>query len=609
MGQFPEREGKDRIPVNRAIVYSFLLVVFSLIALLPSEVKAQSELRARYPKYRFYGLIELTYLDYSTARTDDEQKLKSEASSFQQRYKLGAVGFIIHPKLALYSADVTFRHATTKQGNGEDSKATERELGYSLFMRLLPQRPYSLDVYASRSTGTVSSEPAEPYDITSNTYGLTLRLSLKDLPFLKSKKAAPRNGNGNDRLQEDLPSVTLQYNHWDYDSDRSSGRAETDRYGIDIKGRVKAIRTRYGLVYEFVDYSRPGRSYDSQYLRATTDTILSRGKSLLTTSFQYASVDISRYANFTAELSLTPTERFSHDYSYAYYHFETGPAKSDSHNVRGTWGYTFTNRIFGRGTAFYGITTSDGEREDGFGTAAALHYGADLNSLDFSSTYRFAYRDMSEAGEVIENNLELGLRTRKLKWGTIYSNYSFTHQTTSNQGKLIEHIFRTGVRGRGPGRAFWNVEGEYDHLTNDMDGALIILPGGPEALGILGAGKTSFYSLTAEAGYPLGRRGLVTVKGNYTSGTADSKDFSRYYYEARLNYRLLRNLAFVGWFREGLDRRIETAFDRKVREYEGRLYYRLRRVFLSAEYKRWTTEEGPVTTEVRRLYLKLTRPI
>jgi len=210
---------------------------------------------------------------------------------------------------------------------------------------------------------------------------------------------------------------------------------------------------------------------------------------------------------------------------------------------------------------------------------------------------------------VTENSVELDLRTRKLKWGTIYASYDFIYVTTSDQGTLTENIFRTGVRGRGPGRAFWSVEAEYDNVKNTMGGISTAFAGGPGEVIITGPLNSSFYSLSAEAGYPLGRRGTISVRSGYTTGTADSRDFSSYFGEARLGYALLRNLSLIAWWREGKDRFDAEGIDRKTRQYEGRLYYRLRRVFLSLEYTRWRTEESHLTTETNRLFLRLTRPI
>jgi hypothetical protein len=422
-------------------------------------------------------------------------------------------------------------------------------------------------------------------------------------------KTRKEEGNGNGSLASGLPFVTLRFNHWDYDAEKAFGKNETNLFGVDLSGLIKAIRTRYVFVYEFQNYSSPTRSYDAQYMRANTDTNLG-GSNLLSTAFQYSKIDISTVTSFTANLDLVHGDRFSQSYYYSYNNVEAGSSSTVTHNAQGIWDYRFAERFFTRGTAFYSLTTTDGEKEDTYGAGAAVRYGKRLtNHLDFSSVYRFAYRNMSAAGNFYENNMELGLRTTKLKWGALYADYSFTQQTSSEQGNLYEHIARVGARGKGPGRAYWNVEAEYTNLNNELGGVSAVLPGGPDELRIAGPQKINYYSLTAEGGYPVGRRGLLSVLGNYTTGTADGQALERYYYEGRLTYLLLRNLSVVGWWREGWDKLSASDFNRKVRVIEGRLYYRLRRLFFSLEYRNWRTDQGPLSTEENRLYLKLTRPI
>jgi hypothetical protein len=49
-------------------------------------------------------------------------------------------------------------------------------------------------------------------------------------------------------------------------------------------------------------------------------------------------------------------------------------------------------------------------------------------------------------------------------------------------------------------------------------------------------------------------------------------------------------------------------FGWKTREYEMEIYYSIYRMKLSLEYNAYWVEEGPVTSEYKRLYVKLSRP-
>lgn len=582
--------------LKSVVICSFLLSIFSLILFLPSEGNAQF-----YP-YRITGLIELEYFDYSTILTSNGVKTESSSSGFMQHYVLGIVGYIKTPKLVTYSVNVGFRNsAITNTGSGEDTQIHERDIDYSLSMNFLSERPVSLDVYASRSTGTLTDGGS--FDTSTNTYGLALKVSLKDI--LKKKG---RDGGG-EGLVGDLPLVIFRYDHYDFNFENILGRSSTDIYSLDMRGSVRPINTRYLLGYEIVDFSNPGSSEETQTLRSNTNTAF-KGNKYLSTSFLYTSGDNTKVMLAIADLSLNPVGRFSQDYSYQYYGYETGTSRSDSHDFTAGWSYLFSNRFHSRAGAYYSLTTTDGESEDTYGSTATLTYNTPVKDFDFSSDYNFSYRHTSQLGELMENVFDLGLKTRKLSWGMISANYGFTYEMVSSEINSMENVFTVGIQGNVPRRAYWIVQGSYVNSTSSLGTAAP--PAGIESLTTAvttGTGETSYYVLIAEAGYPLGKKGGIYFQSSYTNGTADSAPIKTLYYEARLNYRLLRNLSlFARWRQES--ERSENFFNTRVTEYEGRLYYRLRRLYLSVEYTSWRTiDPGPTTTEVRTIFLRLTRPI
>jgi hypothetical protein len=432
-----------------------LLIILFLLLFLPAEGSAAMYSNPVVPKYRISGLLELTYQDYSVSITQNGQTSKGDTKTFDELIKLGVEGYLIHPKLALYSVGVGFRHETA---HTDEIKGTERDITYGFSLTLLPQRPYSLDLYASRETDRFSSE-GRSSDLTTNTYGATLRLSLKDMPFLKPK--AEGDAKKNVDWLSSLPYVTLSYDHYEYDATNFKRKLERDLFGINMIGYIRAINTKYTLLYEYWDYSGvQGGSLTSQNLSGFTDTVLSKGKSDLSTSFRYSSTDFLKFANFSADLTLTPTERFSHMYTYNYYHTEEGLGKTDTHYLEGQWDYRFTERFLTHGRAWYQrITRTDEEADQQYGTAGTLSYSKLFKGINFYSNYHLSYLNSTLWGDIMENNVLLGLRTMKLKWGTVYADYHLLYQTTSNKGDLTQQVVRTGVLGRGPGRAFWSVGG------------------------------------------------------------------------------------------------------------------------------------------------------
>jgi hypothetical protein len=596
--------------VNRnlvlVIVCLFGAIIFSLMALLPPEAMAQEDVTTRYPKYRLFGVIQLIYNDYSNEISANGKTAKVDAKEFEQYYQLGVRGYIVHPKLALYSAAVGFRYRTLNEKDDVDIKSRDRQFDYSLALSLLRAKPYVIDLYAERSTGTVtgtdtSTGESLPLHSTSNAYGASLRLSLKDLTFIKQKAQGKEDNGG---FYGALPLVTLRYNHWDYSSDATPGTRSTDTVGFDLRGRIRSINTQYSLWYEYQRYSGPDRDFNSQLLGVNTATILSPGKTLLSTALQYSSLDAARSLTFNAALMSQPTDRFSQGYDYSYFYSEVGPARADVHQLEGRWSYLFTNRLSGMGHAFYYRTSGDGETGDEYGTGASLYYSRPVNDLRFTSGYDFAYRHTLDADEVLENHIHLRLHTTKLKWGRAFADYSFAYETITNHKDNWEQVFTTGVTVNGPGRLYWSLEGEYYSASN---GGTNIVPG-PHSTVLTGATRIKYYSLYGTVGYPLGRSGSIAVEGDFTDGSADSRSFKKQSLMARINYRFFRNLYMIAWWREGRDS-IEGIPDSRITEYEGRLYYRLRMVFLSLEYRRWKIEEGLTHRDTKTLTLKLTRPI
>jgi hypothetical protein len=91
------------------------------------------EARYAYPKYRFTGLIEFVYRDYTTTSKNNGRSIESGWTSFEQRYRLGLKGYIYHPKLITYSASITYVKDKTdyERGGERDSKKFFNLFGYS----------------------------------------------------------------------------------------------------------------------------------------------------------------------------------------------------------------------------------------------------------------------------------------------------------------------------------------------------------------------------------------------------------------------------------------------------------------------------------------------
>jgi len=575
------------------------LVSFSLVVLsFPRE--CESQYFEGMPKYQITGLVELDYLDFSTSLNEKGVKSDSGTTNFIQQYRLGIDGYIKTPKLAIYSVNVGFKYfINTSTASGmQDVHSHESDIDYNLTLNLLPLRPVSLDIYAARSTGVVTD--GGTFDTAYNSYGLTLRAQLPDI--LKKKGSS---GGGGD-LVAALPLVAFHFDHYDYDFGNGGGKSSINDYDLDMRGVVKSLRTRYLLGYEITDYTNSSTSYEIQEVRSTTITSLTGNKSLVTL-FSYTDGNNTKAMFASADLSLNPASRFSQEYRYYYYGYDTEGTRSDTHEFTGAWSYIFSNRFRSRAYAYYSLTSSsDSESEEMYGSTATLNYNTPIKRFNFKSDYNVTYKHDSLIGDFTEQSVDLDLRTRKLQWGAVFANYTFTYATATNEQDVTEQVVLGGVEGKGPGRAAWVVEGYYLNASNNISA---FLPTGVGESLTTGTGRSSYYSLLAEVSYPLVRNGKIYLRGEYASGTANAAELRTMYYEAQLLYNPLRNLSLMAWWRQGWDKS-QTFFDSKVTEYEARLYYRLRRVYLSLEYRRWKTVDlGPVTTDISTFFVRLVRPI
>ena len=584
-------------------------------------------------RFRITGLIELTYRDYSMeSKHERKGGGESDYSIFEQRYRLGLNGYVYHPKLVSFSASITFRKENQDWESGGDYDSDG--INYDFSASILPANPVSLDVFALRSDFTIDGSGIAPVSNTTNYYGARIRLAKRNFPL-----------------------IVLEYSHLDYATERERGRVdfdrdanrvivkkkrvedktEIDRYYANIHGSVKRINTRYTLTTTFTDYSSPLRKFDGKYLVATTYTTIKK-ENWLSTSLTYSDIDTYKRTMLSADLRLAPIGRLYHTYRYQYEDYETENEKRKSQTVGNHLLYKFARTIFAFARWNYTFGKRDGVSEESYDIDAGVNYNRPFRNFDFSSYYKLSLSKEERYGDnnYMNNSLGVGFSTRKFRWGKVYANYDFSIrqydytysvreydyffdwesdelEKMTAEGDSTEHIIRIGINGRGPKRAYWNIETEARIYDSDINNHGTVYWVGDEQW----AEKIRHYTFAGDIGYPFGRRGLATLKGRYTTGQTNSHDVERYNYEVHLNYRILRNLNFLAWWREdwrnkgwwaGRPVNIESAYGWKTREYQIELHYVIRRITFSAEYNVYRVEEGPYTSENTRLLLRLRRP-
>lgn len=584
-------------------------------------------------KFKFNGLVELVYQNYSAESSYRGHTVKGGWTTFEQVYRLGMQGYIYHPRLALFSASLAYVDQKTDSRESSDEWKS-KNISYELSSIFFPARPISIQAYASRMSTSIDSSRLSTNDVTSTFYGARLLFTHKKYPLMR-----------------------LEYNHWDTVIDRVSGhrvleddffwdwddefdddegspyvivrervkdKTKIDRYSLDTTGQLKFINTRYHLSAALSDYSAPRRQYTAKYLRTNTYTIIKK-QNILGTYFQYTDYDFYKLLNFSTHLTLAPINKFYHSYGYEFITAET-PDKIDSHIMSGTWRYRYSTRIHSAADFTYRTAKRDDADDNSYDVNVSTNYARPIKTYDFSSSYFFSTGKEERNGDFsyMTHKFAIGLATRTLRPARIYTNYYLTYrtldfnpdmeiETATGTSTDTEHVLKLGARGRGPKRISWTVELEGRFLdSTEKEGAWKSVYFGETLYGQ----KIRHYTITGDMGFPVLRRGTVTLKASYTTGTTNSETVRRYYYEGRFRYTVLRNLALTAWFREEWKNKgwwagtlnVERInYDWRTRDYEITCNYYWRRILLSLEYSVTETEEGPVQAQVSRVNLRASR--
>ena len=590
-----------------------------------------------YPtRFSFRGVVELTYTDYYYRLPSTGSKIEYNSSFFEQSYGLGASGYIYHPRLAVFNAGITYRDERQLAHTNTGGKINSHDFGYDLRLTFLPQRPISLAVYAGNNDYTmepvgnfINSQWAYTQHINYNHYGARLKINKPPLPFMR-----------------------LEYNHQAQDIiglGNTSGTLQTDDFVLDFRGNIRFWKTVYMGIIQYTDFSSPAVSYKAKIFRLNASSTIKDGLDLYN-SFNYSEVDNYKILSLNTQLNIDQSQLFKQFYYYNYIQseerFEGLPAqgiagqnrKETNNSITGSWIYRFVNGPTTSLSLNYGDRTKkNGSDEEAnyYGISLSVSYGRSFLGLNFSPSYRLIFRKDELRGQMFENNVELNLVTKKIRWGTIYADYSFTYlkeedkyreivgdengfdepsfTTKTTKIDTISHVFRTGIRGRGPGKrltkARWNVEAEIYFSDSTIERQTpqfffdedITEPPTTERF------KRTIrrYSLRGNTSYPVGWATIFFSAGA-SLGESNGARLRKYFYEERVSYPILKNCFLLVRWKEMWETVAESP-SRRVDEYDLTAEYRIGQTTLSASAAVLKTDADSQEIEVRRFFLRLRR--
>jgi hypothetical protein len=590
-------------------------------------------MRIPYPKkFSFSGLIEVSYNDYLFQIPSSGKNTEYHTSFIQQTYGIGVGGFIYHPRLAVFTANLKFRDSRQLAGVG--GKVNSQVYGGNFLLTFLPYRPVSFDILGGYTHDTINpignfinSQWAVTQNLNDLYYGARLKIRKRSWPII--------------RLEYEHRSSDL------FNPGQGYGTIATDEVTLDIRGSFRFLRTIYLGLFRYTDFSSPAVSYKSKEVQLNLRSNITRGVTWQNT-FNYSDIDFSKLLSVGSNLNIRRTEIFNQFYAYQFYRSENHFAGNETQGIAakdikqtinsltGSWTYRFINGPVTSLSLNYGTEADNNEKAKFYGINFSVSYGRPLLGLSFSPRYRLLLRKDELRGELLENNLELNLVTKNVSWGTAYSNYSLTvskekakfRQVTTDASATDEeavmketkidsiiHLLRAGLRGRAPGkrlsRAVWNIEAQV--FISD---ATITRPIPASALDEE-ADQTSQtetikrnvrrYSLLGNLAYPTGWASIFFSTG-YSIGESNGRSLGRFFYEERIQYPIRRNLIVLARWKQ-LWENIQDTPSRRVDEYNLTAEYRIGRTTLSAEGSVLRSTTNSIDIYVRRFFLKLRRTI
>jgi len=420
---------------------------------------------------------------------------------------------------------------------------------------------------------------------------------------------------------------------------RVKDKSSIDRYSLDISGDLKILRTRYVLAALLSDISNPRRSFTSKALRLNTYSIILK-ENALHTALSNSDYDYMKLTNFSSYLTLAPIKRLYHSYSYEYYSSEsetlkrgtdateTETLKSGTHTVTGSWLYRLSSKIYSKA----GITYRTGELYNSSYNSSnidlGIYYDRPIKAFDLRSSYNFNADKEERFGEfsTMLHKVNVTLTTRKLRIARLYAEYNFSYRTIDfnldseeieeSQGNShdISNQLLIGGTGKLLKTVSWKLELEARFIDSDTNqtGAWQSVWFGETQW----AEKIRHYIARGEVRAPLWRKAVATARGECTTGTTNSENVLRYFYEFRIRYSIRRNLNLSAWWREefinkgwwtGTFKTDRTGYDQRDRYYEIWLTYLWRRTSFTMEYSVQQSDYLATTSKVKRLYLKASR--
>ena len=593
-------------------------------------------------QYRVSGVVEFAY---RSLETKIGNSTTSSEQYWTQTYRSNLQGDLFDPRFMRFSGGIGYSVYTYK--NAPDSNT----LDYNFNTTFFPGMKVSWDLFGSKSVNTIeNSTNIAGYDVTTSTYGGTLNLRLG---------SNDRGGNGGNNNSSAMrwPGLTLSRFHTESESQGTTSPIQETRddTAASITYRVNsAIDVNLDGRSEDYENVITGARYETKTANLYTNVRLSPDADLRLAGHVTDRVtqNIAGYATETSQsynaiMDFKEKDGIRQYYKYDFNRQQTTVSDFTTQRAEARVVYKLREYLRVQGGADYGLsdyflkpTTTDpvGEKttlESG-GPLAGVMFKKNyapyfLGPLSFDSAYDLTsgFSKLTSgtggtegSGFYYTNNVSLGFSTTGRGKENISLGYNFNNRRDSSpvHNNMWQHNYRFFISTQRVPKTVIRGSANYISLEYRNDAANISrmapIVVSQQTANVNQKRRSLIYDLAAEhtvssylsltAGASRGQSTSTSYTLSTLTSLTSSED-SLSYGAVNFTYPITRLLIYRVQLRE--EYRSTQTTDTQSHQVNMFLDYRIRQIFVTAEYRWWQdVPDSGSRNEQQYYYVKLSRP-
>ncbi len=373
----------------------------------------------------------LSYEFDNEERTGATREDDNVSETFTEQMDIKTGGWLIYDRLMTYSLRLSPEWEQMRQYTDDDleNKSRNATLAYYASATFLPKKPYTLDVFGSKSTSTFTTTFAEKSRAVSDSYGATLSLKYDILPTTAKYRHEESTQTGFFSSQKEFDRVNLIIRHDKFlgESELTASYSDGSTSFRDVKTETETKNTAFRNNYAFNKSARLTSRYS--YNESTAGGF-STGRS-----------------NFHEALDWEPNDNMRTHSSFRYSNTEFETFRSESAEL----GFNLNTLLYEKVATSLFLTGSSsraaGLKEHDYGAGVGLKYSKEisLGKLGLSTRHSYSINDRdaeSEFNDVKDESVTLtsGPGTELIRTNVVSNSLEVTDATGAIEYKKDVHF-------------------------------------------------------------------------------------------------------------------------------------------------------------------------